>query len=269
MSERRPLFSCLALLVCVLTIAACARPVGDFGRARPSVIHDEIMPAIGLGSAIGRGEPVSLFRFTDDEKRMRDMSWAIVRPPHVDDWYAANLIELERTRILGPVDLTLDPRVYYELLRREPYRSSEARYARVANDADVDAEGVRPFYTVVCRVFEADRERLRVARSLPDLTPEEAADVEARIWENRNVAAWAWRSLEFRVAAYQYALERLQIETPTLERVYDVSQAIDVLIWHVEDPDGLSRCIEGGGYNAAQDVRPGRALWPDDAAVKK
>ncbi|MCC2110776.1 MAG: hypothetical protein KDJ16_01935 [Hyphomicrobiales bacterium] len=269
MSELRPHHLLYGVLVCALTLAACARPVGDFGRARPSVIHDKIMPAIGLGSANGREEPVSLFRFTDDEKRMRDMSWAIVRPPHADDWYAANLIELERTRILGPVDLSLDPRSYYEMLRREPYRSSEARYSRVANDADADAEGVRPFYTIVCRVFEADRERLRVARGLPDLSAEEAANVEARVWENRNVAAWGWRALEFRVAAYRYALERLQIETPTLEQVYDVSQAIDVLMWHVEDPDGLTRCIERDGRKTAKNVRAGRELWPDDAGIKK
>ena len=38
----------------LIGLAACARPVGDFGRAQSSVLHDEIMPAKKPGEGGGR-----------------------------------------------------------------------------------------------------------------------------------------------------------------------------------------------------------------------
>src|SRR5690606_7552578 len=40
----------LTALAC-LAVAGCARPTGDFGRAAPSVLHDELMPALGTARA--------------------------------------------------------------------------------------------------------------------------------------------------------------------------------------------------------------------------
>jgi len=45
----------LALLGALLP-AACTRPEGDFGRARPGVVHDAVMPALGLFAAASREE---------------------------------------------------------------------------------------------------------------------------------------------------------------------------------------------------------------------
>ena len=35
----------------IVLLGACARPVGDFGRAEPDVIHDDLMPAAGASRA--------------------------------------------------------------------------------------------------------------------------------------------------------------------------------------------------------------------------
>ena len=265
----------VALLVMAgLALAGCARPTGDFGRAKPSVVHDTLMPTVGAGAAAVRGAPVSLFNLTDDEKLLRDLSWSIVRPPHALDWYGQVLAELQRTRIVGRVDdLAVAPKNYYRILRLERYRSTEARYARVANDALADAEAVKPFYATACRVFAADEERLKAAERMDDLTRFDHANIRNRVEENRNVVAWGWRSLNYRLAAYRYAIERLQIETPSMERVFTVNQAIDVLTWHTEDSEGLARCSDGAmaaadRWSPARAI-PGRELWPDDAAVKK
>ncbi len=265
----RTALRCGALAALAIVLAGCLRPTGDFGRARPSFVNDQIAPMIGLASASARGEAVSLYNLTDDERELRDLSWSIVRPPHARDWVHGAAAELERTRLLGPVDLYLDPRAYYGILRLERYRSSEARYARVADDALADAEAVRPFYAAACRVFAADEERLNVANRLQNITENSARLAANRVEENRNVVAWGWRALQFRLAAYRYALDRLQIETPSMIRVAAVNQSIDVLAWHAEDTEGLARCAAKAERLAERPAIPGRKLWPDDAGVRK
>ncbi|MEZ5839485.1 MAG: hypothetical protein R3D02_03310 [Hyphomicrobiales bacterium] len=268
-SRARSLVRTIVGLTVGLLVAGCLRPEGDFGRPRPSFINDTVAPVIGLASASARGEPVSPYNLTDDERELRDLSWSIVRPPHALDWAGASLAELQRTRILGPVDLYYDPRLYYGLLRLERFKSSEARYARVADDALADADGVKPFYAAACRVFAADEERMHVAGRLQNIPERSAQFAAARVEENRNVVAWGWRALQYRLAAYRYALDRLQIETPSLIRVAAVNQSIDALAWHVEDSEGLARCTARAERFAERPVIPGRALFPDDAGVKK
>ncbi|MDN3719741.1 hypothetical protein QW131_12595 [Roseibium salinum] len=56
------------VLVAATALSACTRPTGDFGRAKPSVIHDDLMPAVGNEAARLRGDPVSKFNYTNDEK---------------------------------------------------------------------------------------------------------------------------------------------------------------------------------------------------------
>ncbi|HQF31403.1 MAG TPA: hypothetical protein PLJ34_08145, partial [Hyphomicrobiales bacterium] len=78
----RTALRCGALAALAIVLAGCLRPTGDFGRARPSFVNDQIAPMIGLASASARGEAVSLYNLTDDERELRDLSWSIVRPPH-------------------------------------------------------------------------------------------------------------------------------------------------------------------------------------------
>ncbi|MEO8882986.1 MAG: hypothetical protein ABI377_06180, partial [Devosia sp.] len=62
----------------VLLLGACVRPVGDFDRAEPSVINDEVMPAVGTTRATLVGEPVSSFNKTDEETDMANRIWRFV-----------------------------------------------------------------------------------------------------------------------------------------------------------------------------------------------
>ena len=73
---RLPLLGAIPILV-LLTVTACARPVGDFGRAERNVLNDEVLPAIGNTLSDG-----SRFNLADQEIEMRDRVWRYLVAPH-------------------------------------------------------------------------------------------------------------------------------------------------------------------------------------------
>ncbi len=205
--------------------AACSRPTGDFDRAAPSVVHDEILPLIGQEAARGRKEPVSKFNLTNDEEVLRDRGWTLIRPPATQDWIEGSRVELERTRILPESDQQLDPSRYYAFLATDRYRSSDARYERVAVDALGDADLVLPFCEVAERVGAADEERLRALGRRSITTQEELEGAQARVWENQRFIDWTMLSLRYRLKSYRYAIDALEIETPSQSKVWDANTA--------------------------------------------
>jgi hypothetical protein len=206
-------------------LAGCARDTGDFGRAPPNALDDRVKPFLGDMTARHlRGELVSDFNRTDREGTLRDRSWAIVRAPHAEDWFGHLLVEGERTRILPEIDSRFDPAGYYGYLRRDPYRSSEARWNRLLLDMRADAELVGPFWREARRVRDDDGLRLRAVDGRGDVAAEELRDAYARVDENARVVDWVWRALRFRLAAYRTAIDRMQVETPT-DRLWEINEA--------------------------------------------
>ncbi|MBG6206216.1 hypothetical protein IWQ49_000863 [Labrenzia sp. EL_126] len=214
------------LLTSVLALAACTRPTGDFDRARPSVIHDDLMPAVGENAARLRGDPVSKFNYTNDEKLLRDRGWTLIRPPWTKDWIGGTMVELSRTRVLPETEGRVPPDLYLIYLRSDKFRSSDARYDKIAADATGDASLVMPFCEVALRVQKADDERLRVLRNQKVTTEETYDGAKARVWENRVMIKWVGQALRYRIIAYKKALKGLEIETPSQDRVWKVNNAI-------------------------------------------
>ncbi|ODN72415.1 hypothetical protein [Methylobrevis pamukkalensis] len=202
-------------LVLAFGLAACARPEGDFGRADPSWMHDELMPAAGRLNAAKRGEPVSSFNRTDTERLLADQAWALISPPAADAWWTKVLVEGQRIRILPPVDARFDPASYYIWLQETPFRSSEARWSKVIADLYSDADLVPPFCETVLKVRRADGER--IAAIGRQLTGEEVwiRNAGARVAENEALIAWVGRALIYRLKSYRNAIDRLEIETPS------------------------------------------------------
>ncbi len=214
-------------LILALGLAACGRPTGDFGRARPSALHDDLLPAAGAAIARRYGEPVSAFNLTDDERELRDRAWTFVRPPHAGDWWMATEVEGQRTRVSPVADPGFDPARYYDHLRSDPFRSSEARWSRVMEDITADALLVPPFCDVAARVRRADVERLAAARRVASPEPW-VIEAEERVFENNEVMSWAWRAREYRLASYRIAIDRLQVETPS-DRLFEANRAFAAL----------------------------------------
>ena len=73
-SLQRAMFASVSMLFLV----SCSTQ-GDFGRDRPSVFNDEILPSISKFAAYVNDEPVSNFAFTENEKLLRSYSRRINR----------------------------------------------------------------------------------------------------------------------------------------------------------------------------------------------
>ncbi|MDR3494904.1 MAG: hypothetical protein P4L82_09890 [Ancalomicrobiaceae bacterium] len=211
-----------------LAATACGRPTGDFGRAEPSLLHDSWLPFVGDQFAGARGELVSDFNRTDNEQTLRDRAWALVEPPHLHDWFGEMLVEGQRTRVLPEIDQKFNIKAYYELLRRDPFKSSETRWQRLLFDMRTDAQLIGPFWREVRRVKADDAARLHSVDGRKDLTPAELYNATARIEENARLVDWVWRAMRFRLKSYRLCIDRMLIETPT-ERTMEINVAWDSL----------------------------------------
>ncbi|WP_306145303.1 hypothetical protein [Roseibium sp. MMSF_3412] len=262
------LVTCMLALLVVL--AGCTRPTGDFDRARPSVVHDDLMPAVGENAARLRGDPVSKFNYTNDEKLLRDRGWTLIRPPWTKDWIGGTMVELSRTRVLPETEGRVPPDLYLIYLRSDKFQSSDARYDKIAADATGDAELVMPFCEVALRVQKADDERLRVLRNQKVTTQETYDGAKARVWENRVMVKWVGQALRYRIIAYKKALKGLEIETPSRDRVWKVNNAIRELEGQVRLAE--ASCEANNRYGQEKPAKKSRIYtgWSTERApVKK
>jgi hypothetical protein len=202
------------ILVLLLFAGGCAAPVGDFGRPRASVFNDKLLPLAGGVTAWLREEPVSFGPLTDDERKLRDLAYAILMPPDNNQLWERTLAEWRRTRIL-PEDMTRpNPADYSSELLDTPYRSSTARYARLIEDIRVDSARPGPFFAVAARVMEMDAVRAKALAGMLHLSPADRESAAARIAENQMIVEWVRHRLAERYAGYQLALDRLVVATP-------------------------------------------------------
>lgn len=216
-ASRTRITALLTLLVPLVALSACARPVGDFGRADDSVIHDEILPRVGAMAASDRGDPVSRFILTDEEELMRNRVWRFLIAPHASDWMFDAAVERQRTRITEPTDLSFTTDRYYNHLRLDNYRSTNTRYVTIAEDARTDLKTIPGTFLSICEVMEIERRRNVALKGLYPNNDAVRKHVKAREFENANVVAWFTRALDYRYKSYDVALNRLLVETPHQE----------------------------------------------------
>jgi len=201
----------------VFLLGACARPVGDFDRAEPNVINDEVMPAVGTTRAVLVGEPVSSFNKTDEETEMANRIWRFVTSGHTKDWFADVAAELHRTRLTAGTGILAGHDRYYNWLHGTSYQSATVRYATLAADVNADLATIPDTFDSICAVIQIDHERAVAAANLPRLGPGPNSDADARRAENEDQIDWFVRALRYRYDSYNYALDHLLVETPHSE----------------------------------------------------
>lgn len=242
-----------AALIVAASLGACARPVGDLGRAAPSVLHDEIMPAMGAVRASRDGEPVSRFNQTDEEREMHDRVWRFLVAPHTHDWFYDTAVEHQRTRLASRVDVTFLADRYYALLRSQAYASSRVRYRKIADDIAADIATIPQTFAAICRVVEIDRQRAIAVANVALGEADGASQVAARKWENDETIDWFTRALAYRHTSYSVALERLLVETP-----HEEARAVDAQLArmapYVQRAALGDFCLTGTGGAVFKDV---------------
>ncbi|WEJ57602.1 hypothetical protein [Devosia sp. FJ2-5-3] len=202
------------VLLAGLATACASRPVGDFGRAQPSALHDAMLPAVGDFMARQRREPVSNFNQTDQEGEMHDRTWRFLVANNAKDWLFNTEAEMQRVRITRAKDFTFFPDRYYNWLKKTHYQSSRVRYATVNRHILADLDTLPKTFLSICAVQEVDRQRRVALNELTDLAPTAANDVRARRIENQWHVDWFVRAVNYRYDSYSYALENLLVETP-------------------------------------------------------
>jgi hypothetical protein len=211
--QGRARFPLTRLAPVLLLLSACSAE-GDFGRRQPSVITDTFLPVSGRQAAAGRGEPVSSFILTDDEQELRDRAWRFLSPALPRTAFDTYLAVLRTSRVVPAYAQLPGPDAYFAALMSAGWRSSKPPYRRLLDDMAADDRLLDPYFAVLGRVAEADAIRLKGLPFIPDLAPQEKADVVARVEENRGLAWWVNEALSQRIVAYRYALQRLFIEIP-------------------------------------------------------
>jgi hypothetical protein len=249
--RRRALLRLVTLVALTGLLAACvARPTGDFGRAQPGVLHDTMMPFAGDRIAELRGDPVSNFNQTDQEKLMHDRVWRFLIAPHAKDWLFDTSVELQRTRIVPPKDERYRTDRYYAWLKGTPYQSSRTRYSTVGANITSDIDTLPTTFAAICAVIEVDRQRAMALASLRnDLPGSAGADVAARKYENDAFIAWFVRALNYRHESYAFALDSLVVETPH-EQSLAVDDALQRLSAFVVRANRRDFCGDGHGQQS-------------------
>jgi len=204
----------------LVTLAACGRPTGDFGRVRSDTFSDRLATgAQRLGSAVTEKEALA-GELTDEEHEMRDRMWRFIDAPDAIAW--------SRKPRAGGED-TPDRRTqayyvpsYYERLRGADFRSPRVRYNRLVADIDGDIATLGPTFQSVCAVIEMDKRRVTAAQSLGLSAAPEGQAVARRADRNRHAMTAFAQRLQDRQDGYTYALERLLLDSP-----YEEARLVD------------------------------------------
>ncbi|HEY4165737.1 MAG TPA: hypothetical protein VGM96_03145 [Reyranella sp.] len=256
-------FAGAAALVCAMTLGACARPVGDFGRSAPDPLHDTVMPIVGKARAFNQKEPVSAFNLTDEEQEMRDRVWRYLVSPHAYDWFGDTIAELQRTRIVPVSNKPLPTDRYYGWLHGERFASSHVRYSRASDDVTADIEMMPDVFRSICVVERIDRQRGIASNEIQGLEAKVSSNAAARYAENHMVIDWFVRAVRNRYDSYGYALDHLLVETPHEEAV-KLNGLLSGLATYVSEAESGDFCagMPGGRDGGNLPIRS-RALLSD------
>jgi hypothetical protein len=211
-SDRTAIIAKFAAVLVLLSISACARPIGDFGRAEASPLADSTAHVTDIAREISA--PASVLNWTDEEREMRDRIWRYLVSPDGYDWLGDSFTELTRLGF-GRAHFRPTPKdAYYRWLHGTTFASSPVRYARLSDDVEADLGMMPAVFAAICSVQQIDHQRGIAANGLPGVDPKMRSAAGARRQENDATVRWFSDSLDARYEGYSYALDNLLIDTP-------------------------------------------------------
>src|SRR5476651_699626 len=200
------------LLLLSLALGGCSG--GDFGRTRQDFLSDDMHRWIG-GEVTGSvGLKSSQFQLTDNERRLRDLAYPLIEPPHSRPAWKSVFGDYKPLPSPWRQAPVFDRTAYGRQLIDEPHRSHTSRYAQLIDDVRDDITRFEPFFSNAVRVLDLDKKRNASLKLVSELSPSERADAVARMEENTLIVQWVQQCLERRISSYRWALERLVIQAP-------------------------------------------------------
>jgi hypothetical protein len=208
----RSVSSALTLLLAGVTLSACSG--GDFGRTRQDFLSDDMHRWLGAEATSSIGIGPSQFQLTDNERRLRDLAYPLIEPPHSRPAWKSVFGDYQPLPSPWRQAPVFDRTAYGRALIDEPHRSHSSRYANLIDDVRDDISRFEPFFASAIKVLELDRKRNASLARVSELSPREHDDAIARMQENALIVQWVQQCLEQRVSSYRWALERLVIQAP-------------------------------------------------------
>jgi hypothetical protein len=208
-SGTRPI---LVALVASLALGGCSG--GDFGRTRADFLNDDMHKWLGSEATGSVGLRPSQFQLTDKERRLRDLAYPLIEPPHSRPAWKSVFGDYAALPSPWRQKPVFDRTAYGKQLIDEPHRSHSSRYAQLIDDVRDDISRFDPFFANAVQVLDLDRKRNASLPHVSELSPRERSDAIARMQENALIVQWVQQCLEQRVSSYRWALEHLVIQAP-------------------------------------------------------
>lgn len=193
-------------------LGGCAS--GDFGRTRDFARSDDTHRWVGAEANASVGLAPSQFQLTEHERLLRDQAYVFIEPPRSRPAWKSVFGDYQPSPAPWRQQVGFDRTGYGRLLIDEPHRSHISRYGVLMDDVRNDLMRLEPFFLTAARVNDLDKKRYAAFKLVSGLSPQERDDALARMKENALIVEWAQLCLEQRVALYQWALQRLALQTP-------------------------------------------------------
>jgi hypothetical protein len=187
---------------------------GDFGRTRQDFLNDDMHRWLGTEATGSVGLRASQFQLTDYERRLRDLAYPLIEPPHSRPAWKSVFGDYQTLPSPWRQKVVFDRSAYGRSLIDEPHRSDSSRYAQLIEDVRDDLTRFEPFFAAAIKVLDLDSKRNAAMAQVSELSPRERADAVARMQENTLIVQWVQQCLEQRISSYRWALERLVIMAP-------------------------------------------------------
>ncbi len=226
----------------VLLLTGCVTRTGDFGRLEPNRVGSLAFQSIGTEPT--KPAQASQFELTDNEIELRARAFRFFMPAHRQGFFTRGRRVVVHAWQWPTSGFEVDITAYYRTLQNAGYMSVAARYNAMEQSIRADRALIEPFMVMVRAVYRDDRRRLAALSEVGSVSEAEVQNAMARIAENRRVAFWAHTALEWRAAAYGYALDRTRIELPSDHDVR-VETALVELVAAIEVFGKTLRLLDG------------------------
>lgn len=219
---------CQVLLASIsLCLFVSCSTQGDFGRDRPSVYNDEILPSIRNFLAVSKDKPVSHFALTQKERLLRTYHRRIGRDmsyPTIESYYTATVASLGLTKLPQP-HLGKEIRSHENSRKPVVDVAEDAKINPYALKSEIEEDIllIRKVNKLSHQIIEDDRIRSQRLAAIKSVRQSDRDDVSVRRQENLQQIKYIQHVAKLRVKRYRRIIDVMSIADPTLDLAVDKS----------------------------------------------